>query len=250
MEKDQKQLWKLRAKRYNNLEWVNHERILLRLIEIGDFKDSDIVLDVGTGTGKIAYALSPLVKEVYGIDVSKEMLSQIDLNKFKNIRLKEAKISNSGYDSNFFDKITARLIFHHIIDDDELDKSIKECYKILKPGGKIIISEGVPPIKEIKEDYIEIFKLKEERRTFLEEDIKKLLEETGFRNIVIHTVVQEGMSVNNWLDNDGTLSEETKKKIINLHRFSRDEFKKAYNLKDLGHDMLIDIKIAKVVGEK
>jgi len=249
-QKDQKELWKDRAVRYNNLEWVNNKSRLGKLIEIGEFKESDVVLDVGTGTGKIACTLAPLVKEVHGLDISKDMLDQIDTSNFNNIILKEGTVSNSGYSPDFFDKITARLIFHHILDDKELKDSVSECHRILKPGGKIVISEGVPPAENVKQDFINIFKLKEDRRTFMESDIKNLLEEAGFKNVKIHMITQEEMSVNNWLDNDGTLSEEAKKKIKDLHRFSSEEFKKAYNLKDLGHDMLIDIKVAKVVGEK
>ncbi len=250
MEKDQKKLWKNRAKCYNNLEWVNHKDRLTEFISIGDFRKSDVVLDVGTGTGKVACTISPLVKEVYGIDICKEMLDQIDTNKHKNIILKESDVLNSGFSADFFDKITARYVFHHMLDDKELEKSFKECYRILKPGGKIVISEGVPPSKDTKDDFIEIFRLKEARRTFLEEDLKGLLERTGFKNVRIHNIIQKGMSVNNWLDNDGTLSEETKKKIFNLHKFSSEKFKKDYNLKDIDSDILIDIKVAKIVAEK
>lgn len=43
-------------------------------VKAGNFKKIDIVLDVGTGTGVIAHSVSPLVKEIIGLDKSQDML--------------------------------------------------------------------------------------------------------------------------------------------------------------------------------
>lgn len=247
---NQKDLWAKRAKKYNNLYWVHKKDIISKFIEICEFLDSDVVLDLGTGTGKIACTISPLVKEVHGLDISEEMISYIDKEKYKNLILKIGDAKNLDYKDQFFDKLTARLVFHHIINDDDLEKSIKECYRVLKPGGKIIISEGVPPHPDLKKDFEEIFRLKEIRRIFLPEDIRDMLKRGDFNDIRIHTEVDKGMSVKNWLDNDGTLSEETKKKLFDLHKFASPFFKKAYNLREKGDDILIDAKVAIVTGIK
>ena len=250
MEDDQKKVWAKRAKRYNNLEWVNKEDIVGTFIDLCDLESSDIVLDVGCGTGKIICSICDMVKEGHGMDISEEMLSFIDKDKYKNLFLKIGDITNTDYKDNTFDKITARLIFHHLVNEENLKKAIMECYRILKPNGRIIISEGVPPHKDLKEDYTRIFELKEKRIVFLPEDFERILKEGGFRGIEIHEVIDRGMSIRNWLDNDGTLSEETKKQIFDLHRDSSDLFKEAYNLKEVNDDILIDVKVIIAIGLK
>ena len=58
--------------------------IILNLKEV-HFKlnqKEDVVLDVGCGTGKIACAVAPNVKEVHGLDISEEMIAFVDKEKF------------------------------------------------------------------------------------------------------------------------------------------------------------------------
>ena len=66
--------WKMRSRHYNDLEWANHHLYLDAFIESGHFKKNEIILDVGTGTGIIAHAVSPFVKQVVGLDKSQDML--------------------------------------------------------------------------------------------------------------------------------------------------------------------------------
>lgn len=247
---DQKDLWKKRAEFYNKLDWVSKENILQGLMLVGNFNEDDKVLDVGCGTGKVACTVAPFVKEVHGFDISKEMMSKIDLSKYPNLRLKEGSISSIDFSDESFDKVTARLILHHILDDRELDKSIKEIHRVLKPGGRIIISEGVPPHEDVKDDYTEIFKLKEERRTFMPKDLVDLLKRNGFKNIRTNIIIDEHMSVRNWLENAGTLSKEVIEKIYDLHKNASPRFKELYNLKEKEGDILIDVKVAIITGEK
>lgn len=247
---DEKEFWKIRAGKYNELEWVTKKDIIRSLIDISDFKNNHVVLDAGCGTGKVATSVYHLVDKVYGIDISEAMMSSINKEKFPHLNLDVGDIKNMHYDDDMFDRIIARLVFHHIIDDKELDKAVKECHRVLKKGGKILISEGVPPVKDVEKDFTEIFKLKEKRRTLTSENTKDLLEKNGFKNVKVHFVRDREMSIRNWLDNSGDLSDETKQKIFDMHKHSSEIFKKAYNLKDTGDDILIDVKVAIVTGEK
>jgi ubiquinone/menaquinone biosynthesis C-methylase UbiE len=246
---NQHALWQERATKYNQLEWVSKSNILQGLSIIGDFKSHHKVLDVGCGTGKVAHTVAPYVQEVHGIDFSSEMISQIDTQQFPNIFPKEASASNLPYPDNSFDRVTARLVLHHITDSKEMDDTLQEIKRVLKPDGKFIISEGVPPSAELKPDFEEIFKLKESRITFLPEDLTYLLRKNGFKNIRVNTIIDEHMSVRNWLENAGNLSQEDINKIYSLHKNARALFKESYNLRDLGHDIFIDVKVAIITGE-
>ena len=241
----QEKFWKARSEKYNNLKWVNEPSYIEMFISSVDFNKNDLVLDVGTGTGVIAHALAPFVKEVIGLDISQDMLEHSNWKDNKYFIKRD--IRDSIFFDNVFDKVTARMVFHHIT--DRTQKAMDECFRILKNGGKMVLSEGVPPTPEVKEDYTRIFKLKEERLTFLEEDLVNMMKKSGFKNIKVLIHIMKNFSVYNWLENSG-LTKEKQNKIFEMHVTDLDTFKKAYNMKIVNGDCLINVKNLILVGEK
>ena len=237
--------WKMRSQHYNDLEWANHRLYLDTFIEGGNFKKNEIVLDVGTGTGIVAHAVSPFVKQVVGLDKSQDMLEHS--NWCGNMYFIKRDILNPIFADEVFDKVTCRQVFHHILRDRQ--KAMDICYKLLKKGGLMILSEGVPPTKRVKEDYIEIFRLKEKRLTFYEEDLVDLMKKGGFRDIELKIIYLRKMSVRNWLTSSG-IPRVIQEKIYGLHKNAADYFKKDYNMIETGNDCLIDMKMAILTGKK
>jgi ubiquinone/menaquinone biosynthesis C-methylase UbiE len=241
----QEEFWKIRAEKYNNLSWVNDDAYLKAFIRAGEFNKDDIVLDVGTGTGIVAHSIAPLVKEVIGLDTSQDMLEHSNWKENKYFIKRD--IRNKMFHEGVFDKVTARMVFHHILEDTQ--KAMDECHRLLKKGGRIIVSEGVPPSKNLKKEYIDIFKLKEDRLVFLEEDLVELLKNSGFKNIRVNIHINRNFSVRNWLENSG-LPKETQSRIFNMHANGSEIFKKEYNLRIADGDCLIDVKNLILIGEK
>ena len=242
---DQEQFWKARSKKYNNLKWVNEPSYLQAFVSSVDFNKNDLVLDVGTGTGVIAHAVAPLVKEVIGLDISQDMLEHSNWQGNKYFIKRD--IRNPIFCENVFDKVTARMVFHHII--ERTQKAMNECYRVLRKGGKIVLSEGVPPIPELKEDYKNIFKIKEKRLVFLEEDLSNIMRISGFKDIMALNHTMKNFSVKNWLEN-GCLPQKIQDKIFEMHVTGSDIFKNAYNMKIVNGDCLIDVKNLILVGKK
>ncbi len=237
--------WKMRSQHYNELEWANHRLYLDAFIKAGDFKKSDVVLDAGTGTGIVAHAVSPFVKQVIGLDKSQDMLEHS--NWYGNMYFIKRDILDPIFAEEVFDKITCRQVFHHILEHRQ--KAVNICYRMLKKGGMMILSEGVPPTKRVKKDYVEIFHLKEKRVTFYEEDLINLMEKGGFKNIESKAVCLRKMSVRGWLSSSG-LPGVIQEKIYRLHKDAADYFKNDYNMMEKDNDCLIDMKMIIFVGRK
>lgn len=237
--------WKKRSEKYNNLDWVKEPTYLEAFINSANFNKKDIVLDVGTGTGVISHSVAPLVDTVIGIDISQDMLEHSNWKENKYFIKRD--IRNPIFCDEVFDKVTARMVFHHIIEDTQ--KAMDICYKVLKKGGKIILSEGIPPSPDVKNEYVEIFKLKEERLTFLEKDLTDLMKKSGFSKIKVITHTMRNFSVKNWLENS-SLPKETQDKIFKMHLNGSKKFKEDYNLKIIKDDCLIDCKNLIVIGVK
>lgn len=241
----QERFWKIRSKKYNNLKWVHEPSYIKAFISSLDFNKNDFVLDVGTGTGVIAHAVAPRVKEIIGLDISQDMLEHSNWEGNKYFIKRD--IRDPIFYDNIFNKITARMVFHHIT--ERTQEAMNECFRILKKGGKMILSEGIPPIPEVKEDYTRIFMVKEKRMTFLEEDLVNMMKKSRFKNIKVSKHVMKNFSVFDWLVNSG-LPKEKQDKIFEMHVTGSNMFKKAYNMQIVSGDCLIDVKNLILVGEK
>jgi len=237
--------WKIRSARYNELQWAKDDSYLKVIAEMADLRPSDFVLDVGTGTGAVANYMSPLVDAVIGIDSSADML-QINIPE-PNVTKMNCDVRDSIFAEGLFDKVIARMSFHHIL--DRIGHAADECYHVLKPGGSFIIAEGVPPSQRCRDFYEDIFRHKEERRTFFKEDLELLLHQAGFGYITDTVYIQRGMSIKNWLNNSG-LPDEKQELIYDLHINAPDYVKEDYNMQIIGNDCFVDFKNVIVRGEK
>jgi ubiquinone/menaquinone biosynthesis C-methylase UbiE len=238
--------WKQRAERYNNLEWVNSDSFMKAIISAGKFKSSDWVLDVGTGTGVVAYAVAPLVRYVTAIDNSPDMMDKIN-HRPVNVMYKVCDAKNIPWKEETFDKVVARYVLHHITDG--VRKAMNECYRVLKPGGLMIFAEGVPPSQRTKQDFINIFRLKEDRLTFMPDDMKSLVVTSGFKPVATHLLKLRGMSIKNWLDSSD-LDTDTQARIFAMHVDAPQYFKDDYDMVITDDDCLISMTVAIVVGAK
>jgi ubiquinone/menaquinone biosynthesis C-methylase UbiE len=238
--------WYERAVNYDNLFWTKDEGYLDAILVMGDFKSDDFVLDVGVGTGAVAKKIKPYVEHVIGIDISDSMLKKGEWDGMSTIKW---NICDALFTNNIFDKIVARMVFHHIVDN--LDIAIMRCYDLLKKGGKIIVAEGVPPSDEpyVIEWYTNMFKLKEERLTFTHDELLNRLKKIGFKNIKIREYITKNFSIKNWLINSG-LEQKRQDMIMELHLSADKRIQNVYNMQYVNGDCLVDTRNIILVGEK
>lgn len=238
--------WQKRARTYNSLEWVRDRKFLGEIVSAGNFRKSDVVLEVGTGTGIVAEAIAPLVDTVTAIDTSSHMLDLARSN-HSNIMRKIGDARKLEMADGSFDAVVARYVFHHILVGAE--KAMAECYRVLRHGGIMVFSEGVPPSHRTKQDYIDIFRLKEKRVTFMPDDMARLMLSAGFGIASRKCIWLRQMSMRNWVEGGG-VSKANQEAIMQMRRNAPDYVKRDYNMTETKDDCLIDMKVAILVGTK
>jgi len=236
----------IRANTYDKLFWAKDDGYLEAIVKVADFKKEDLVLDVGTGTGIVARKVKPLVREMFAIDISNAMLAR---GNWEGISVINWDIRYTLFAPNIFDKITARMVFHHITSD--LEQAIRQCHAALKMSGTLIVAEGIPPSDdpETVQWYTDMFKLKEDRITFTEDDLVKRLRDNGFKEITTYHHITRGFSIRNWLVNSG-IDSQTQDAIMNLHYTASEHTKQAYNMRFTNDDCIVDTKNLIVAARK
>ncbi len=128
-------------------------------------------LDAGCGTGAMMLEMLPYFRSVYGLDMSTEALNFCRKRKLTKVTQADLE-TKLPYPANYFDAITALDIVEHIKRDSFF---ITELYRLLQPGGKLIVT--VPAYRSLW-TYWDV-KLGHKRRYRLEQ-IQSLLTAAGF----------------------------------------------------------------------
>jgi demethylmenaquinone methyltransferase/2-methoxy-6-polyprenyl-1,4-benzoquinol methylase len=93
------------------------------------------VLDAGGGTGRVASAIRAHAGEVVIADPSFGMLRQADGTR---LGLACANSESLPFPDETFERVIMVDALHHVIDQRE---TTREMYRVLKPGGRIVIEE-------------------------------------------------------------------------------------------------------------
>jgi SAM-dependent methyltransferase len=237
--------WAERAETFDKLQWVRDDDYMDHLLEACQLDPSHKVLDLGSGTGQVAQALVPHVREVIGIDISPEMVIKAKgLVPDAQFIVADARDLHM-FGHNRFDCVVARMIFHHVL--ERLGDAVKECYRVLRPGGRLVIAEGIPPHPSLNDWFAEMMALKEERRTLRVEDLLHLL--GPFHMCSASCFIQPDMSLRNWIEYGG-VPEESKAALWEMHESLHPEGRALYNMEERHGDLYMDWTTCIAVGIK
>lgn len=98
--------------------------------------DHPLVLDAGGGTGRISQFIAGQGYQVVVVDVSRRMLEKA-LEK-KGLSAVCAPGEQMPFRAGTFDHVVMVDAFHHVANQVQ---TAKELYRVLKPGGRLIIEE-------------------------------------------------------------------------------------------------------------
>lgn len=121
-----------------------------QLYHLVDFSEK-IVLDVGAGTGRLAFAAARRAKRVYAsepCDVLREyMRDKIKNNNIRNMKVLDGEAMNLPYEDNTFDIVMSG----HVV-GDSYDEEIAEMTRVTKNGGFIVCCNGDDEFKRTAPD--------------------------------------------------------------------------------------------------
>jgi ArsR family transcriptional regulator len=125
---------------------------MLALLGKGPF---GLVVDLGTGTGRVLELVAPRAKAVLGFDINRNMLSharaKLAARGLANVQLRQGDIFNIDLAEGAADAVIIHQVLHFLEDPD---RAVAEAARLLKPGGRLLIADFAPHgLDSLREDY-------------------------------------------------------------------------------------------------
>lgn len=121
-----------------------------RMILLAEIKPSDLVLDIGTGTGVVALQAAEKIGaggKVAGIDLSEGMLATAEAKAEKlgfaeKVEFSRMDAEKLEFADESFEKVVSLFALLHF--PDPLT-ALREIYRVMKPGGRLVVAVGSSP---------------------------------------------------------------------------------------------------------
>jgi len=161
-----------------------HKEFYKNALSVINPKKDDKYLEIGFGSGIFINKYMSHVSKIAGIDYSEDMVKLAsNINKklveSGKAEFKKGYASSLPWADNEFTVVATIEVFFFL---DETEKTLKEIFRVLKPGGRLIIEmafnkdDGVDHKRHIKKMNLKLYS---------GEEMKKMLKKVGFNDIVI-----------------------------------------------------------------
>ena len=189
------------AARLAELEEGRRERLTERVRRFVQPAGDERALDAGTGTGAFAFALSPHVREVVGVDRSAELLAEARRrgSAFPNVVFLEGDVTDLDVEGGSFDLACCGRTLHHV---HRPELVIAQLARSTRLGGHVLVVDqlaSADPLVALEVDRFERARDPAHERLLPDVDVRTLLEANGL--VVARTeFVEEERDLDDYLD--------------------------------------------------
>ena len=138
-------------------------------------------LDSGTGSGALAFALAPHVREVVGVDIVPELLEQARKRseRFPNVTFIEGDATKLPLEYGSFDLTGTLRTLHHIA---RPELAMAELVRVTRPRGRVLVVDQIAPVDPLAAAELNRFERARDpshTRALADVDLRGLFESNG-----------------------------------------------------------------------
>jgi SAM-dependent methyltransferase len=165
-----------------------------RLAQFVEPVGGEIALDVGTGTGPLAFALAPHVRDVVGVDLVPELLElgrRYASGRYDNVQLVEGDVTHLAFATESFDLVCERAVLHHV---PRPELVLAEMTRVTRHGGRMLVIDQLAPtdpLVGIELDRFERARDPSHTRLLMDGDLRALFEANSLVLIRSHVEAHE-----------------------------------------------------------
>ena len=194
-------------------------RLLRWILDHVPVEKDSFVLDVAGGTGHLARALAPGVRQVVVLDLTAAMLEegkrQAEALNLSNVLFERGDAAAMPYLDGSFDLVVSRFAVHHF---ESPAVQLREMARVCRPGGSVAVIDLVTVEPTLADDHNRLERLRDpsHARALSAAELTSLLEAAGLR-VVHETAHDQALDVERWLRQSDTPPETSAQILQELH---------------------------------
>ena len=146
--------------------------------EIADLMAADgveLLVDLGTGTGRMLEIFGSRATRAIGFDVSPDMLAlaraKLDAARLPNCQVRQGDCNNVPLEDATTDVVILHQVLHFL---DDPQRAISEASRLLAPGGQVLVADfGPHELEELRDAHAH------RRLGFTDDDMQMMMQQAG-----------------------------------------------------------------------
>ncbi|HEX6723822.1 MAG TPA: methyltransferase domain-containing protein [Gaiella sp.] len=189
-----------RAEHRRQLQAERHDDLVAQVRRLlAPLRGDERALDVGCGTGALAYALAPLVGVVIGVDASEDFLAPAREHAPPGCTFVVGDAEALPFPYGDFDLVGCLRVLHHVRRPELV---VAEIARVTRPGGRILLADqlgDIDPTRSLELDRFERARDPTHTRLLPDADIRGYLDANDLV-VTANEIVRERRDMDRYLD--------------------------------------------------